>query len=233
MSDAAPVITHTNQFAVVARLDDGGPNVISPTSASALSAAIDQAEAAQLPLVILGRDGMFSAGFDLNVLDHGQEAFADLVVQGANLLQRMAAAPIPVIVGAGGHAVAMGALMLLAADYRIGADGRFKIGLNEVSIGMTLPNFALTLAEHRLCTNHLLRATVLAELHRPGPASGIGYLDEVVDPDGFEDAVMAKAEQLSKLHRGALAATKARARGRLVQALADAIERDKAEFAQG
>lgn len=230
MSDTPPVVTTSTASAVVARLDDGGPNVIGFASAAALTAAVDQATEAQLPLVIMGREGMFSAGFDLNVLNDDVKAFADLVMTGAELLRRIVEAPVPVVLGVTGHAVAMGALLTMAADYRIGAEGRFKIGLNEVAIGMTLPHFAMTLAESRLSKRHFLRATTMAELHRPTPACDVGYLDEVVAPEGHKAAVMAKAEALAQLHRGAFARTKSRARGDLAAALTESIAKDRAGF---
>ena len=210
--------------AVIARLNDGGPNAIGFAAIEGLNAAIDQATEAERPLVILGREGMFSAGFDLKVLDDGVAEFAELVLQGANLLKRIVEVPVPVVAGATGHAVAMGALLLLAADYRIGVEGRFKIGLNEVGIGMTLPQFALTLAENRLSKRHFLRSTTMAELHRPESALDAGYLDEVVAPAGCVSQATAKAEQFSKLDRSAFAGTKARARGGLAAALGEAID---------
>ncbi len=230
MSDTSPVVATATASAVVARLDDGGPNVIGFAAAAALTAAVDQAAEAGLPLVIMGRKGMFSAGFDLNVLNDDVNAFADLVMTGAELLRRIVEAPVPVVMGVTGHAVAMGALLTMAADYRIGAEGRFKIGLNEVAIGMTLPHFALTLAESRLSKRHFLRSTTMAELHRPQAACDVGYLDEVVALEGHKAATMAKAEALSKLHGGAFAGTKARARGDLAVALVEAIARDRSDF---
>lgn len=231
MSDASPVVMTTTATAVVARLDDGGPNVIGVAAVAGLTAAVDQAAEARLPLVIMGRKGMFSAGFDLNVLNDDVTAFAELVLTGAELLRHIVEAPVPVVLGVTGHAVAMGALLTMAADYRIGAEGRFKIGLNEVAIGMTLPQFALTLAESRLSKRHFLRATTLAELHRPQAACDVGYLDEVVAPEGHKAATMAKVEAFSKLNLGAFAGTKARARGELAAALTEAIARDRSDFA--
>ncbi len=230
MSDASPVVTTATSTAVVARLDDGGPNVIGFAAAAALGAAIDQAIEARLPLVIMGREDMFSAGFDLNVFNEGIEPFAELVMTGAELLRHMVEAPVPIVLGVTGHAVAMGALLTMAADYRIGVEGRFKIGLNEVSIGMTLPHFAVTLAESRLSKRHLIRATTMAELHRPSAACDVGYLDEVVAAEGHKAAVMAKAEALTKLDLKSFGGTKRRVRGGLAEALTEAIARDRAGF---
>ncbi len=237
MTNTPPVLVDATKSVVVARLDDGGPNAIGFDAIEGLTTAIEQASDAGMPLVILGRDGMFSAGFDLKVFQAGLEQFTELVTEGAELLKRMVEAPVPIVIGAAGHAVAMGSLLLLAADYRMGADGGagkpIKIGLNEVSISMTLPHFAVTLAESRLSKRHFVRATMLSELHQPAGACDVGFLDEVVSAAELEAATVAKAEAFSELPRGAFSGTKARARGGLAAALADAIERDKADFEVG
>ncbi|MDH3294887.1 MAG: crotonase/enoyl-CoA hydratase family protein [Acidimicrobiia bacterium] len=231
MTSTSPLTVTTIDTAVVARFDDGGANVLGHAAVDGLNMAVDAAEEARLPLVIIGREAMFSAGFDLRVFEEGVEPFALLVARGAELLHRIVSVPVPVVVGATGHAVAMGSLLLLAADYRVGAEPgvkAFKVGLNEVSIGMALPNFAVQLAQHRLSRRHLQRATVLAEMYSSEGAVDAGYLDEVVPAEQLEATVMAKAESLSTYSRGALAATKRLMRADLAAALAAAIEADKA-----
>jgi len=233
MSDASPVILSTSEPAVVARLDNGRANVIDDAAVGALTNAVDVAEEAELPLVVLGRDGIFSAGFDLKVFEQGPEATAALVLAGARLLLRLVEARIPVVIGATGHSVAMGALLLLAADYRMGADGRFKIGLNEVAAGMVLPSFATTLAEDRLSKRHILRATTMAEMYQPADARDAGYLDEVVAPDELEEATLGRAEALAGFSSAVYGATKAKVRGGLATRLQAAIEADQAAFDRG
>ena len=90
-------------------------------------------------MAIIGRPGKFSAGFDLSVMTAGPDQARDLLRAGADLALRIYTFPIPVVLGATGHALAMGAILLMAADVRIGADGPFKVGLPEVEIGMPLP----------------------------------------------------------------------------------------------
>ena len=107
--------------------------------------------------MLFGRSGRFCAGFDLNTIQESPDAARRLVAGGAELVARLAASPLPIVVGCGGHALAMGALLLLGADVRIGAEGEFKLGLNEVAIRMTLPAFAIELAGERLSRRHLTR----------------------------------------------------------------------------
>ena len=105
-------------------------------------------------VVLQGRPGCFSAGFDLQTLaGHRRTAFT-LLRLGASLAERILSFPAPVVVACTGHAFPAGAFLLMAADTRLGADGPFRLGLNEVRIGLTLPWFAIVLARHRLTPAH-------------------------------------------------------------------------------
>jgi enoyl-CoA hydratase len=214
----------------VARLhfDDGKANVVSPTSLPALNAALDRAEKEAGAVVLLGRDGRFSGGFDLATMQAGADPARRLVAGGALLAARLASSPLPVVVGCGGHALAMGALLLLGADVRIGAEGDFKIGLNEVAIGLTLPDFAVELANERLSKRHLLRATATAELYGPAAACDAGYLDRVVPAEKLAAEAMAEAARLAELPRHAFAATKQALRGPMVERIRAGLERNLA-----
>jgi len=219
----------------VARLhfDDGKANVVSPTSLPALNAALDRAEKEAGAVVLLGRDGRFSGGFDLATMQAGADPARRLVAGGALLAARLAASPLPIVVGCGGHALAMGALLLLGADVRIGAEGDFKIGLNEVAIGLTLPDFALELANERLSKRHLLRATTTAELYGPAEACDAGYLDRVVAPGQLESEAMAEAARLAELSRPAFAGTKQALRGAMVERIRTGLEKNLADWQVG
>jgi enoyl-CoA hydratase len=219
----------------VARLyfDDGKANVISPASLAALNAALDRAEKEASAVLLLGRTGRFCAGFDLNTIQESPEAARRLVAGGAQLAARLAASPLPVVIGCGGHALAMGALLLLGADVRIGADGDFKLGLNEVAIQMTLPAFAVELANERLSKRHLLRATATAEVYAPAAACDAGYLDRVVPPEKLEAEALAEAARLAELPRRAFAETKRALRGAMVDRIRAGLERDLANWRVG
>ena len=226
---------HFSLTGSVARLhfDDGKANAVSPTALAALNAALDRAEKAAGAVVLLGRAGRFCAGFDLNTMQEGPEAARRLVAGGAALLARMAGSPLPIVVGCGGHALAMGALLLLGADVRIGAEGDFKLGLNEVAIRMTLPGFAVELANERLSKRHLLRATTLAELYAPAAACDAGYLDRVVPAEKLEAEAMAEAARLAELPRHAFAETKRALRGAMVERIRAGLEEDLAGWRVG
>ena len=136
-------------------------------------------------VVLTGRDGYFSAGFDLKVFSAGDpDRVVEMLRLGATLTERMLSFPTPVIVACSGHAIAAGSFVLLAADARIGVDGPFQIGLNEVKIGLTVPWFAIELARGRLTPAHFDRAVVTARCMTPSEGVVAGFLDQLVRPRG-------------------------------------------------
>lgn len=193
-------------------LDDGKANALGVAMTAAIAEALDRAGAEADVAVILGRPGLFSAGFDLKVINGPREGVRAMVAAGAELLLKTYMHPQPVLIGCTGHAVAAGALMLCAGDYRIGVSGDYRIGLNETAIGLGLPTFGLELARDRLDGRRLSMATMGAELYPPTTAAAVGYLDEAVRPGEFQAALAAKAAYLQTLDRDAYVVVKHRLR---------------------
>jgi enoyl-CoA hydratase len=216
---------HQSNYTLI-QMDDGKANALGFEMLAQLDNALDQAEEAGKVVVICGRPGKFSAGFDLSVMGGGGDQLVELLRTGANLSRRILAFPTPVILAVSGHALAMGALLLLSADYRIGVHGTYKIGLNEVAIGMTLPYFGVELAQARLAKAHLGAAVTLAKIYDAPGAVEAGYLDEVVSEEDLLSCAIAKAEQLSTLNMEAHKQTKARTREGLSVALEEAITKE-------
>ncbi len=210
------------------RLDDGKVNVLTPEVLEGIGKRLQQAESEAVAVVLTGREGRFSAGLDLLTMAVGAEEGRALVTHAAELLLQIYEHPRPVVVACSGHAVAMGALLLLAADYRVGVPGDFKIGLNETAIGMTLPVFAIELARDRLSKRHFDRATVQAELYAPQDAVDAGYLDALAPPETLEERAQACALRLGQLRRGAFAATKRRAHAVTLERCRATLEGDLA-----
>jgi len=211
------------------RMDDAKVNAFSHQMISRLHSALDRAEADTARVVVLGgRAGTFSAGFDLSVMYDGPEALRRLVRAGAELLLRIQNFPRPVIAACTGHALAAGAMVLLAADYRIGVRGAFRIGLNEVSIGMTIPIIGVELARDRLSPRFLHRATALAEVFDPATAWEAGYLDSVHDPDEFEERVVETAQHMIRLKDPAFRETRAHLRRAGRRVIENTLEEDLA-----
>jgi enoyl-CoA hydratase len=212
------VVTADVDGVVVTTVDDGKVNALTFELMEGLRSGLARASEQGRPLVITGRDGCLSAGFDLAVVNSGEaDRIAALFGAGAELYGAMVAAPIPVIVSCTGHALAGGALILLSADYRIGRNGSYRLGLNETRIGLGLPNFAVSLATHRLERRYLTAATMFAEVVPPARAVDMGYLDETVD-DPLPRAC-ALAQELASLPQEAFALTKRRIRRTLQQEL--------------
>lgn len=207
-------------------MDDGKANALGFDMLAQLGAALDQAEQAAKVVVIAGRPGKFSAGFDLSVMSQGGDGMMQLLRAGAQLSRRLLNFPTPVVLAVNGHALAMGALVLLSADYRVGVHGTYKIGLNEVAIGMTLPYFAVELARARLATTHLGPAVDLATIYDAAGAVEAGYLDEAVSEEDLLARATELAAQFSTLNMEAHRQTKARTREQLNAALQAAIDKE-------
>ncbi len=213
----------------VLRIDDGKANALGPRVIAALNAGLDRAEKESKAVLIAGRPGRFSAGFDLAVIRSGDaRAAAELVTSGARLAVRIARHPAPVIIACTGHALAMGAVLLVAADLRLGATGDFKIGFNEVAIGMTTPVFLMELARDRLSKRHFLRATAQAEIYTPEAAVDAGFLDRATAPDDVVGAAQQEAQRLSELPGPTFCATRARARSAVLDQIEATLAQDMA-----
>jgi len=194
-------------------MDDGKVNALSLDMSTALLRGLDRAEGEARVVVITGRPGVLCGGFDLKVIRGGDEqARVAMRDSGYRLLQRLYLYPLPVIIACTGHAVAAGGLLLLTADVRIGVEGAFKIGLNEVGIGLALPVVGLELARDRLSPGLLTAAVLEARLFDPSGACEAGYLDTAVAAVSLGETVRMRAQSLCALDAAAFAETKRRLR---------------------
>ena len=212
----SPVTLSASSSVVVITMDDGKVNAFGDTLIDALNDALDEAlgTARTRAVVLAGREGVFSGGFDLGVLASGGPAAGALVERGGHLLTRLVDSPVPIVAAATGHAVALGAVVMLACHYRVAADADVRVGLNEVAIGMPLPSMVVELAEQRLDRARRLEAMLLARLWTPREAVAVGFADEVVAPGDVIDVAVAHAKDLgSRLQPDAFVETSRRLRG--------------------
>jgi enoyl-CoA hydratase/carnithine racemase len=223
-----PVTYELDQGVAVITFDDGKANVYSHEALGSLTEALDRADAdpGARAVVIAGRPGRFSAGFDLPTMTASAESMRSLVKAGAQFVTRVLLEPLPVVAACTGHALAAGALVLLGADHRVGAGGEWKIGLNEVSIGMPLPLWAVELARYRLAPTHFEWRVVLGQVGGPEEAVDAGFLDRVVTADAVVGEATATAATLAGLRTGAVSGTKSRARQELVRRMMEGIDAD-------
>ncbi|MCB9560114.1 MAG: crotonase/enoyl-CoA hydratase family protein [Kofleriaceae bacterium] len=210
----------------VVEMDDGKANALSDVMIDQVTAALSRAEAEASALVLTGRPERFCAGFDLRVMMSGPDKAKALLQRGSELLMRLYGAPIPVVIACTGHALAGGALVVLTGDVRIATAGAYRIGLNEVAIGMPVPVLAMELARDRLLPSALTRATLLAHVHSPDEALAAGYVDEVVPADQLMARALAEATRLGALGRMPFAATKARLRDRTIAHIRNTLDAD-------
>jgi enoyl-CoA hydratase len=208
-------------------LDDGKANALSPAMQKAIHEALDKAAKDEAAVVLAGREGMFSAGFDLKVLGAGGPDAIGMVKGGFLLAERMLAHPKPLVIAVTGHAIAMGAFLVLSGDYRVGGTGTYRIIANEVAIGLTMPQAAIEISRQRLNPAHFNRAMINAELFSPDNAVEAGFLDRVVPADQVLDTAREKAFEMSQLDLNAHAQTKLKTRDQALKAIRAAIE---AEF---
>ncbi len=212
-------------------MDDGKANVLSFGMFEELNAGLDRAEEAGHVVVLAGRPGRFSGGFELAVLTAFDDDSARLLRTGFELAHRLLSFPRPVVVAVTGHAYAMGAFLVLSGDHRLGAAGSdHRITANEVAIGMALPHAALEVCRQRLARADFDRAMLLAEVFGPERAVAAGWLDEVVPEHDLLHAAHHVGTRLAGLDAKAHAETKRRARGPMLESLAAAIDRDDVEF---
>lgn len=207
-------------------LQNGKVNAVSHEVIEAFNLALDRAEQDKAVVVITGTAGMLSAGYDLTVMKESMTAAMALVEKGSRLTRRMLSFPYPVVVACTGHAIAKGAFLLLAADYRIGVEGNFKIGLNEVAIGMTMHHAGVELARGRLAPVFFNRSVSLAEMFGPNDAVKAGFLDIAVSPEAFAATVLAVSQGMTKLDMKSHYQTKLKVRAHLLKTLDEAITLD-------
>ncbi len=200
-------------------MDDSKVNALSPQMQAEINAALDRAVADSATVVLTGREGVFSAGFDLNVLGTGGPDALAMLRGGFEMAERLLSFPTPVVIACAGHAIAMGVFLLLSGDYRVGAAGPYRIVANEVTIGLTMPQAATEICRQRLAPAHFHRAVILAETYAPEDAILAGFLDRVVPAAEVRDAARGVAVGLAKLNVAAHAATKLRARASALSAI--------------
>ncbi|MFT7185528.1 MAG: enoyl-CoA hydratase [Pseudohongiellaceae bacterium] len=207
-------------------LNNGKVNAISHQVIDELNAALDQAEEAKAVVILSGKEGILSGGYDLKTMQKSMTDAMALVTEGSKFTRRMMSFPFPIIVACAGHAVAKGGFILLSADYRIGVEGPFKIGLNEVAIGMTMHHAGIEMARNRIPTNYFNRSVMNAEMFSPKEAISAGFLDQIVAPEQLMATAEQVATQMKTLNMRAHHGTKIKARQAYFEIMDKAIEID-------
>lgn len=223
------IIYQSEENYAIITIQNGKANAISHEVIEGIHACLDEAEKHHKVVILTGSSGIFSAGFDLKVMMKSPESAKELVTKGSELSLRMLTFPTPIIIACNGHAIAKGAFLLLSADYRIGVEGDFKIGLNEVMIGMTMHHAGVAIAKARLSEVYLNRSINNAEIYSPKEAINAGFLDAIVPESELISVAISVALQISKINFKAHAATKLKVRKVHLETIEKAIKLDLME----
>ncbi|NDY96867.1 enoyl-CoA hydratase/isomerase family protein [Wenzhouxiangella limi] len=227
-------ISHDHDVVEI-RLDRPPVNALNPALVQALDAAMEEhTRAGAQALVLSGRPGLFSAGLDVPELltldEDGMRAFwRDLFA----LLERVAASPVPVVAALTGHSPAGGTVIALYADYRVQAEGDFRLGLNEVQVGLVVPPVIHQALVRLIGPYPAERHLVAGEMIPAGDALALGLVDEVVAAEQVVDTAVAWCQRHLALPRHAMQATRALCRADLAQSFADARALDVDGFVRG
>ena len=193
-------------------MDDGKRNALSPAMFDEIYAALERVEREGAAVVITGREGVLSAGFDLKVMKSGGVQAVKMLRAGYALTARLLSFPTPVVIASPGHAYAMGSFMLLSGDYRFGIPGPFTYVANEVAIGLPMPRVACEVLRLRLNPAARERAVTLSEQFSPEQALQVGFIDAIVPAEELLETARSKAVALLELDSDAHTITKRRLR---------------------
>src|SRR5437763_16048686 len=194
--------------AVVLRMRAGKANAIGPAWLGRMETLLDEALATEpRALVITGYESFFSAGRDVPARDAlGRDQMGSFVMAFSRTMLRVFELPLPVIAAVNGHAIAGGCVLTLQADVRIGARTDFRMGLNEVQLGIALPAMVLETLRAQVPPQSPLPVALEGRLFPPDEALALGLLHEVVPKESLEQRAAERALALASLPRQAFAA---------------------------
>ena len=225
MTESTQIVsTQIVDTVAVITMDDGKANAASHDLLEALEYSLDAAETEAKAVVLAGRPGKFCAGFDLRVMQGAapEERMA-LSSRGGRMVHRLYGYPLPLVAASTGHAIALGAILLLACDTRVGPQSGYKFGLNETAIGLPLPTFGTELAKDRLHSAELTASVVQSKIYDPEGAVHAGFLDALVPEDEVVKTAIAAATQLAELPTEAYAANKRKVRAGTLEVVGSSL----------
>ena len=225
MDKSLATLTKHNDVSIIT-LDDGKANVFSYDMLSALNECLKEVPKDSGSLVLAGREGIFSGGFDLKTLASGDvDAIIKMVSLGNKTLLDLYSFPRPIVAAVSGHSVALGIFITCCADYRIAINGQFICQANEVRNNMDIPIQIMEILKARVNKNYFYPAVYHSDAYSMKDSIAVGFIDEVVAEDKFMERVMEKADELSSLPHPFYLKTKHFAQGDVIQKISDAIEK--------
>ena len=209
MTNSFATLSQEDEISIIT-LDDGKANVFSEEMTQAINDCLDKVPTDSGSLIITGRPGMFSAGFDLKVIASGDvPKIKKMSLSGFKLLSRIFSFPRPVVAACSGHGIALGTFLLCCCDYRIGIKGEFLLGANEMKTNMVIPTPILELIKFRISPSHKYRSILGAEMYQLDKAIDAGLMDQVEEAETLMDAAIEKAKDLATMGHPSYTLTKA------------------------
>jgi len=225
MTDPIATLSKENDISII-KLDDGKANAFSYDMLSQVNELLKKVPRDSGALVITGREGLFSGGFDLKTLATGDmEKITKMVQLGYRLLLELFSFDRPIVAAVSGHSIALGLFVTCSADYRIAIDGKYVCQANEVRNNMDIPTQIMEIIRARVNKKYFYSAVYHSDAYSVQDSIEVGYIDEVVSEDQFMKRVMEKAKELATLPHPFYANTKKTAQDDVRQKIADAIDK--------
>ena len=225
MTDPIATLTQDNDISII-KLDDGKANAFSYDMLTQVNELLAKVPRDSGALVITGRDGLFSGGFDLKTLAAGDmEKITKMVHLGYRLLLELYSFDRPIIAAVSGHSIALGLFVTCSADYRIAIDGKYICQANEVRNNMDIPTQIMEILKARVNKNYFYPVVFHSDAYSVQDSIEVGFIDEVVPQTEFMDRVMEKAKELATLPHPFYANTKKSAQDDVRLKISDAIEK--------
>ena len=225
MTDSLATLSQENDISII-KLDDGKANAFSYEMLCQVNELLTKVPRDSGALVITGREGLFSGGFDLKTLGTGDmEKINKMVQLGYRLLLELFSFERPIVAAVSGHSIALGLFVTCSADYRIAIDGKYVCQANEVRNNMDIPTQIMEILKARVNKKYFYPAVYHSDAYSVQESIEVGYIDEVVSEDQFMQRVMEKAKELATLPHPFYANTKKTAQDDVRQKIADAIDK--------
>ncbi len=210
-------------------------NALNPELVTALKQAIEQApNEGAAALVLSGSPGLFSAGLDIPaLLQLDRDAMRAFWRDFFGLCAALARSPVPIAAAVTGHSPAGGAVLAIFCDYRVMARGEYKIGLNEVQVGLTVPGCIQAALRRLVGAYRAERLLIEGAMLDADDALAAGMVDELTDVDHVVTRTLAWLAPLLQLPRQAMLATRAMARANLPRVFDDPASRPVEEVLAG
>ncbi len=217
------------------RLDRPPVNALNPELVSALDEAIAEAQSGGAGAVVLsGRPGLFSAGLDVpELLTLDEAGMREFWKAFFGLLERIARSDIPVVAALSGHSPAGGTVIALFADYRVQAEGEFRLGLNEVQVGLVVPPVIHQALARLIGAYPAERHLVAGQMIPAAEALEIGLVDELAPADGVTERGVEWCRNLLQLPAHAMQGTRKLCRADLAALFDDPGALDISSFVEG